>query len=215
MDLRWRFAQFFELLWWKNYLSKRDKTAYLDWKKAYWKAFLKHSGGVLPAPGALVLDAGCGPAGIFVLLHERYRVDALDPLIDRYQASLDHFDPGDYPGVRFLTGALETFVPDRQYDLVCCLNAINHVADLHRSLQNLLGCIRPGGTLLLSVDAHRNRWLKRLFQWLPGDILHPQQFDLSDYQQLIRQHGGTVLRTVLIRESPIFNYCLLVVALSD
>jgi len=107
MNLRWRVAQFFEIRWWQRYLSGHDKTAYLAWKRRYWFDFLKKSGLEIP-PGASVLDAGCGPAGIFIILGSQ-TVDALDSLLDRYEKHLPHFCYSDYPNVRFFSQPLETF----------------------------------------------------------------------------------------------------------
>ena len=100
MTLRWRIAQFCELRWWRRYLSRREKTGYLDWKRRYWLDFLQKSAVLLP-PGARVLDAGCGPAGIFTVLHDQ-ATDALDPLLADYEKHLDHFSRADHPQVRFL-----------------------------------------------------------------------------------------------------------------
>ncbi len=208
MNLRWRCAQFFELRWWKNYLNSRDKSEYLRWKKTYWLDFLKNSGLRL-LPGAGVLDAGCGPAGIFTVLYD-YKVDAVDPLLDQYAGMLPHFQPADYPYVRFFSQTLESFSPAKRYDVVFCLNAINHVANLDSSLDRLVALVQPGGYLLLSVDAHNYHWIRYLFQRLPADILHPHQFTCTEYAKMLRTRGLGIERTILIKKSGIFNYYLFV-----
>ncbi len=208
MQLRWRIAQFFELFWWKFYLAGKGKTDYLQWKKAYWKDFLEKSGLVLPL-GATVLDAGCGPAGIFAVLQD-FQVDALDPLLDDYEKQLPHFSRVDYPGVRFFNQTLESFEPGMQYDAVFALNAINHVSDLHLCLDRLAGLTKSGGLLIVSVDAHNYTCLQALFRLIPGDILHPHQHTLPGYERMLRERGFTLTRTVLIRKQPIFAYYLLV-----
>jgi 2-polyprenyl-6-hydroxyphenyl methylase/3-demethylubiquinone-9 3-methyltransferase len=207
MQLRWQIAQFFEIRWWRRYLSGKDKSAYLAQKRRYWVGIL----GQLrqpPAPGERVLDAGCGPAGIFIALPGQ-QVDALDPLLPAYTAQLPHFSPEDYPNVRFLPLPLENFSPERPYDTVFCLNAINHVADLPRSLDRLVASARAGGRLVLSVDAHRHRWLQRIFQWLPGDILHPHQYGLTDYADMLRTRGCVVEQTLRLKKGLVFDYFLL------
>ena len=208
MSIRWRIAQFFEIHWWRRYLGEKDKVAYLAWKKAYWQQFLADSG-IQLAPGAMVLDAGCGPAGIFTVLDPQ-QVDALDPLLDRYEASLPHFRRGDYPSVRFFNEPLEQFAPGRRYTAIFCLNAINHVADLGACFDRLVALTEPGGTLAVSIDAHNFGSLKRIFRLLPGDILHPHQYDLTEYQAMLTQRGCTLGRTVLVKKELIFNYYLLV-----
>lgn len=207
MQLRWQIAQFFEMYWWRRYLSGKDKSAYLDWKKAYWQALLDRLDLRIPA-GAAVLDAGCGPAGIFTVLSDN-RVDALDPLLDRYEQQLPHFHRSDYPSVRFFCEPLEQFVPEKPYPFVFCLNAINHVADLPLCFDRLFACTQSGGTLLVSIDTHNHGWLKRIFRLIPGDILHPHQYDLEEYQDMLRSRGFWIEQTVLLKKEWIFSYYLI------
>lgn len=209
MNRRWRCAQFFELWWWKNYLTSRSKSEYLRWKQAYWRDFLQKSGVELPAAGR-VLDAGCGPAGIFILLAGDYSVDAVDPLLEQYALRLPHFRPEDYPGIRFYAQPIEHITPNHSYEVIFCLNAINHVADLNRALDRLTGLLAPGGVLCLSVDAHRYTWLKRLFQWIPADILHPHQYACAEYVRMLETRNMRVDPPLLLKSHPVFNYYLLV-----
>ena len=39
--IKWRLAQKLERLWWKRYLKDRSVEDYLNWKKKYWRSFLK------------------------------------------------------------------------------------------------------------------------------------------------------------------------------
>lgn len=212
MKLRWQIAQFFEINWWRRYLGKRERGAYLDWKRRYWKDFLEKSGVQVPEKKS-VLDAGCGPAGIFMIL-ENNTVDALDPLLLFYEQSLPHFRRSDYPFVRFIDIPLEKYVPEKRYDVVFCLNAINHVADLQLCADRLSELVKPGGTLLLSIDAHNFALLKRLFRLLPVDILHPHQYDLEEYKNMLGYRGFSIDRTLLIKKEVIFNYYLIIATLS-
>ena len=208
MTFRWRIAQFFEIRWWRRYLHARDPKEYLDWKRAYWRNFLLKSGIEFDS-GARILDAGCGPAGIFTIL-ENHTVDALDPLLIEYERKLPHFKRADFPNIRFFCQPLETFSIDFQYDAVFCLNAINHVAELDVCLDRLAALTNPGSVLALSVDAHNYGWLKRLFRLFPGDVLHPQQFDLREYREMLRERGFEVEREVLVKRERVFGYWLLV-----
>lgn len=208
MAARWRFAQFIEMIWWRGYLSKWGKADYLRWKKDYWKQLLDRFE-LWPAPGSRVLDAGCGPAGVFLVLEES-EVDAVDPLLLRYEQVLPHFSRSDYPDVQFFATVLERFLPEKKYDTVFCFNALNHVNDLETSAQRLSELLRPGGTLVLAIDAHRQKWLRRLFQIFPGDILHPHQHTVLEYRQLLERQGLVVRQQALIRPGRIFDYVLFV-----
>jgi 2-polyprenyl-3-methyl-5-hydroxy-6-metoxy-1,4-benzoquinol methylase len=209
MPLRWRVAQYLELWWWKQYLQNHAPADYLAWKRRYWRDLLERAAIALP-PGARVLDAGCGPAGIFTVL-DRQCVDAVDPLVAAYARALPHFRPSDYAAhVRFHAVALEAFDgPAGGYDAVFCLNAINHVADLDRCFDRLVELTRPGGLLVVSVDAHRSRLLRRAFRAVPGDVLHPHQELLAGYADQLERRGVALETPVLLKKGRVFNYYLL------
>ena len=208
MSLRWKIAQAAEIRWWRRYLKTKDKKEYIAWKQSYWQTFFEKTSLVL-AKDARILDAGCGPAGIFMLFKEQ-PVDALDPLLDSYQADLPHFEKSDYPNTRFIALPLEVFQKHELYDAVFCLNAINHVADLDKSFDVLVAATKRGGDLTISIDAHNYIGLKRIFQFLPGDILHPHQYDLKDYQNMLIQRDCSIERTILYKKEFIFSYYVLV-----
>lgn len=209
MGLRWKFAQFLEIRWWRRYLRRKDPASYLQWKKNYWLNFLQTAGIEAPA-GSKVLDAGCGPAGIFIALNQ-CKVDAVDPLLSSYERQLSHFRRDDYPQVSFKEAMLEDFTgAAASYDLVFCLNAINHVSDLNACLHRLTAMTKPDGLLVIAVDVHRYAGLKWLFRALPGDALHPQQHDAGEYRHLLETRHFQVLRSVVLKRELIFDYYLLV-----
>ena len=133
----------------------------------------------------------------------------MDPLIEAYAEQLQHFTPADYPWVAFRRGTLEELPERAAFSWIFCMNAINHVADLKRSLQNLARALQPGGQILLGVDVHRSATLKHLFRWLPGDILHPQQHSLSDYRAMLPSCGLRIRREARFKAGRIFDYYLL------
>lgn len=209
MKLRWKVAQAAEIRWWQGYLNKKDKTEYLAWKKSYWKKFLQDCSLSLPKE-ATCLDAGCGPAGVFTVLNEQ-QVDAVDPLLDSYHKKLSHFEPTDYPSVNFITAPLEVFSPPSPYDYVFCLNAINHVSDLDQCWDQLFAATKSGGILIVSIDAHNHSFFKHLFRAIPGDILHPHQYDLAEYEQMLTDRGGEIIKTIHKDKAFFFDYYALVV----
>lgn len=208
MSWKWRLAQAAEIRWWRFYLAGRGRKDYLRAKGQYWLRVLA-AAGVDPLPGERVLDAGCGPAGIFMVLTAQ-RVDAVDPLLEKYAADLPHFSRDDYPYAIFYNQRLEDFRITAPYPLVFCLNAINHVADLKSSMDQLARATQSGGTLLLGVDTHRRAFLKKIFRVLPGDILHPHQHVLGDYLGMLQHRGFIIERTICIKPGRIFDYHLVV-----
>ncbi|MBB4078136.1 2-polyprenyl-6-hydroxyphenyl methylase/3-demethylubiquinone-9 3-methyltransferase [Lewinella aquimaris] len=204
LSWRWRVAQSLEHRWWRRYLHGQSPRAYLTAKNEYWRKLLAQ----LDWPvedGLRVLDAGCGPAGIFMHLHDRQRVTAVDPLLSRYE-SLDIFARNRYPDVDFRELPLEQLVPAAPFDAIYCINAINHVSDWAGSLDALTAAARPGTRLLLTSDVHRHDWLQPVFRMLPGDLLHPQQHAATDYRTALTSRGWTIGREEVLRTERIFVY---------
>ncbi|CAH1000212.1 hypothetical protein LEM8419_01360 [Neolewinella maritima] len=202
--LRWRTAQYLELRWWRWYLRGRSPATYLVDKQAYWQRLLDQLQFTID-PDAQVLDAGCGPAGVFTLLHDRQRVTALDPLLPRY-VTLPIFSFEAYPTVTFLPEPLEEARLHETFSTIYCFNAINHVSDWSQSLDTLTRLARPGTRLILSSDVHRHDWLLPIFRALPGDALHPQQHLAADYRNALSRRGWRIDREQELRRERIFSY---------
>ena len=202
-SLRWRIAQWLEIRWWRQYLHSKDKADYYEKKSKYWYRVLNTLD--FPVPNEQqVLEVGCGPAGIFTILNT-CKVLALDPLITKYETHLPHFKPEDYPWVTFENVAIEQ-AKLSAYPLVFCFNAINHIADWERGLDQLTALTLPGGTLILGIDVHNHSWLKHIFRWLPGDALHPQQHDRNDYRRALQKRGWIVEKEQVLKKGLIFDY---------
>ncbi|MEM9835884.1 MAG: class I SAM-dependent methyltransferase [Bacteroidota bacterium] len=205
-SLRWRLAQFLELRWWKHYLKGKSQVDYLADKRSYWKKVLQQLA-YAPKENDRVLDAGCGPAGIFILLHDQQRVTALDPLLDDYATALTVFDPKDYPEVHFTNASIEKAILDQApFDVIYCFNAINHVNDWSLALDQLTAWSAPNTVLILASDVHRHPWLLPIFRALPGDALHPHQHRAEDYRKALIERGWTIVNEQLLRRELIFDY---------
>jgi 2-polyprenyl-6-hydroxyphenyl methylase/3-demethylubiquinone-9 3-methyltransferase len=205
--LRWKIAQGIEVLWWRNYLRKKDPVEYAAWKRAYWADYFKRLEPSLSLnPGDRILDAGCGPAGIFMALEGR-TLDAVDPLLASYE-SLPHFNRARHSHVRFFNETLETFAEEAPYDVVFCMNAVNHMENLAAAYDRLAALTRPGGTLVLTVDAHNYAPIKRFARVVPADILHPHQYDAVEYAAMLTARGFTVVDSQVVEREFVFSRVL-------
>jgi 2-polyprenyl-3-methyl-5-hydroxy-6-metoxy-1,4-benzoquinol methylase len=205
---QWKIAQSAEIKWWQQYLRGKSITDYKTDKIQYWNTLLTGIQQHLPQlENQRVLDAGCGPSGIFMAL-DKSRIHAIDPLLESYQSTLDHFDKSDYPWVQFFQSSIEQFVIEEAYDVIFCMNAINHVADIKQCYKKLFDALNPGGILILTTDAHAIPNLKYVFQWLPGDILHPHQYDALEYQKFLVNQGFEVIHQNSVKDGFLFNHLL-------
>jgi len=205
-SLRWRLAQYLERRWWQRYLRGKSPATYLKDKKAYWAKTLDQLGWK-PEPGRRVLDAGCGPAGVFVHLHDIEEVTALDPLLGSYEEDLAIFRRADYPTVTFLEQALEhDFTNEVPYTAIYCFNAINHVADWGLALDALTSHAHAGTRMILTSDVHRHKLLLPIFKTLPGDALHPQQHGPKAYREALIERGWRIESEEVLRREAIFDY---------
>jgi SAM-dependent methyltransferase len=202
--MKWEIAQFFEIRWWQHYLGQQEVEDYLSRKKNYWEGILSACPFAL-SPSYRILDAGCGPAGIFTILQD-YQVDAIDPLIDQYEKVLPHFSRRQYPNTQFFPTTFEHFSPTATYDLVFCLNAVNHFKNITLAMEKLGTLTAPGQWLALSIDTHKWRLAKHLFRMIPADLLHPHQYDLKEYEQMLTSAGFKIFQTEKLKNGYIFDY---------
>jgi 2-polyprenyl-6-hydroxyphenyl methylase/3-demethylubiquinone-9 3-methyltransferase len=209
INWRWKLAQKLEIRWWQHYLKDKTPAQYLQQKRLYWDRVLGQLDLSFTAQDQ-ILDAGCGPAGIFIALPQ-YQVDAVDPLLRKYQDALGHFNPDNYPNVSFHNAKLEDYQTEKKYNKIFCLNAINHVQDLEQCLDNLTDLLAKEGQLILSVDAHNFKFFKYLFRLIPGDALHPHQYDILEYKKMLIDRGYQIEHTINLKQQFFFDYYVLIV----
>jgi SAM-dependent methyltransferase len=103
-------------------------------------------------PGARVLDAGCGSGRTLDDLERYGRVSGLDLSAEAVAVARER-----HPDVR--QGRVEAIpFDDGSFDLVTCLDVLEHTLDDRRTLAELRRVTRPGGHLLLTVPAYPSLW---------------------------------------------------------
>jgi 2-polyprenyl-3-methyl-5-hydroxy-6-metoxy-1,4-benzoquinol methylase len=130
-------------------LDLRDTVAGHPWWMARARLAISYLRRLGVAPGASVLDAGCGwGVNIEALERSGYRAIGLDvsqralEALDGEGRILIHADLA-----RPLPASIETF------DAILALDVIEHVDVDREALQNLARLTRPGGILIVSVPA--------------------------------------------------------------
>ncbi|MDE3058824.1 MAG: methyltransferase domain-containing protein [Bacteroidota bacterium] len=188
-NIKWKVAQFLEIRWWKRYLKKQKKAEYYQKKKEYWLSYLsKLELNYEEIKNERILDAGCGPAGIFIAF-DGADITAVDPLLEHYEEHLTHFSKADFPKTTFVKSGVEDYFSQQKFTYTFCLNVINHVSDIKAAVDALVENTTTGGKVTISVDCHRNGLLKKIFQFLGFDALHPYQYSPQDYIKLFTSNN--------------------------
>jgi 2-polyprenyl-6-hydroxyphenyl methylase/3-demethylubiquinone-9 3-methyltransferase len=86
------------------------------------------------------------------------------------------------------------------------MNAINHVNNIELCYDNLVKALKPDGYLIISTDAHKHPFLKKIFQLIPGDMLHPVQLDINEYNNFLTNRKLAIVKNILQKEEKIFDY---------
>lgn len=212
MLLRWKIAQWFELQWWKRYLSGKSKEEYIAWKTNYWLELMR----TLELERTIeeantIIDFGCGPFGLQLAnRHWQKRLTAVDPLLDEYAATIPFFNKKDYPETQFVTQSIERFSSPTAFDMVFCMNAINHVHAMDKAFDVVVGSAQQNSNIVVSIDAHNFSFFKYLFRLIPGDILHPHQYNLKEYSSFLESRNCKIEQVVCIKQEFFFDHYVLV-----
>ena len=107
-----------------------------------------------PAPGARLLEIGCGTGHNLAMLGEFGPVDALE--LDEQARSVAEARLGR----SVMSSPLPELaaVPEQHYDLVGAFDVIEHIDDDAAALESIARRLRPGGKFVMTVPAHRWMW---------------------------------------------------------
>ena len=96
--------------------------------------------------GRIVVDVGCGPFG--TLAYDEPIV-GIEPLADAY---MEQFGP--YPDGWRVHGCMAEEIPleDASVDTVVCVNALDHMQDPWKAVDEIVRILKSGGRLVLSTD---------------------------------------------------------------
>ncbi|MBI5509074.1 MAG: class I SAM-dependent methyltransferase [Deltaproteobacteria bacterium] len=107
-----------------------------------------------------VLDAGSGPGVITFALADRFpdaEVVGVDLDAEAVRASRVIAERAGYQNARFERGDL-CALRDAGFDLVTCVDILEHVEDDDAGVLGLARCLEPGGTLVLHVPSRFRRY---------------------------------------------------------
>jgi 2-polyprenyl-3-methyl-5-hydroxy-6-metoxy-1,4-benzoquinol methylase len=98
--------------------------------------------------GKKVIDIGCGPRGSLEWATMAAERVGLDPLASKYLGLRAKRHE-----MKYVNASAESIpFPEGYFDIVTCLNALDHVDDLQQSIAEIKRITRAGGFFLLSVE---------------------------------------------------------------
>lgn len=170
---RWLKAQKEESKFWlyqvKNKHEKPEKY------KRKWRGFLDYFGkNIIIEESHSILEVGCGVSGLINYLPRGDKF-ALDPLVKGYIE-----DGGDKDNVKLIRAVGEEIpFPDNYFDLVICLNALDHTINPQKVIEESFRVVKNGGTFFLSIFVSSKiiYFYRRMKEAIGmGDPLHPFHF---------------------------------------
>lgn len=138
------------------------------------------------APDSRILDVGSGPtcpAQLFASGRKTY----LDPLMDSYLKT----HAGELPEGEKISGTAENIPgPDESFDVVLCVNALDHMIHPDKALAEMHRVLKNNGTFLLGLFLHppfiaaARMFIERRLPVFSEDA-HPYSFTLKSIQELL------------------------------
>jgi SAM-dependent methyltransferase len=134
-------------------------------------------------PVERLLDAGCGSGRTLDELARYGRVSGVDISAEAVAAARrrGHRDV-------HLAHVEEMPFPDATFDVVTCLDVVEHTPDDRATLAELLRVTRPGGALLVTVPAYQSLW-----SWHDEANRHFRRYDSSSLRGAARAAGWEVV----------------------
>ncbi len=136
-----------------------DRMAELDQRHWWYRARRKVLAALIervarPAPGARILEVGCGTGHNFPMLEQFGTVDAIE--VDPAAREMAERRLGRAISSAPLP-ALDG-VADASFDMIGSFDVIEHIADDAAALAGIARCLKPGGKFVMTVPAHQWMW---------------------------------------------------------
>jgi 2-polyprenyl-6-hydroxyphenyl methylase/3-demethylubiquinone-9 3-methyltransferase len=84
------------------------------------------------------------------------------------------------------------------------------VSDIVYSIKKLAMLTKENGILIIGADAHNYAFFNFLFRLVPGDILHPHQYNLLEYELMLKNSGFEIKKQQMIKKDFFFSYWVIV-----
>ena len=167
---------------WANEFKEHKSKVLEYWKKYRYFDKIKKTCNIKKR--TKILDVGCGISTVLHFLEgKKY---GIDPLADYYKKFYSY--PKDIV-VKKGQGEHITF-PDKYFDVVFCSNALDHVTNPQKTVDEIYRVLKKGGHFVLTVDLSKDKMKK--------DAAHPHNLDKKDVHMLLKNK----FKILFEKESP-------------
>ena len=136
-----------------------------------------------------ILDVGCGPtcsAQLFSVGLKTY----LDPLMNSYLETYPEKLP---EGEKISSTAEDIPKPDESFDVVLCVNALDHMIHPDKALAEMCRVVKKEGIFVLGIFLHPSSiaMLRRFIEkWLPifREDAHPYSYTLKIIREVLKKY---------------------------
>lgn len=184
-DERWSKAQEVELRSWLGSPKEHD-----DWN-SWWLHYFKNYESIKHLVFNSFIEVGCGPYAknteFFLKIFPGIRdIFLMDPL-------LDNFIKNDYYinkvasrfNAKTFTSPLETFKVDKQFDVVLCINVLDHVRNTDECMESMFNLLSDEGIIIIGQDLTNEEDLKNSPESLE-DVGHPIKLDHLYFREKLK-----------------------------
>lgn len=132
--------------------------------------------------GQTLLEIGSGTGSLGLVLAQRFVYTGVEPDQASHAIALERFRAASVPGDVINSGVEE--LGDAAFDIVCAFEVLEHIEDDTAALRHWRRHLRPGGTLLISVPAGRQR-----FGASDEKVGHFRRYDRDDLRRVLIEAG--------------------------
>lgn len=136
------------------------------------------------APNYCILEVGCGTGNVLRHLERNCSRGTVIGM-DLYAESLDF--ARERTRCSLVQGDVNTPPFRADFDLICLLDVLEHLPDDEQVLGNAYQLLKPQGTLLLTVPAHKSLW-----SYFDVASHHRRRYELPQLQQKLIRAGFQV-----------------------
>lgn len=178
---------------WRGFSPEGWRIAHIHFKQ-YSLMYINRS--ISDLENKVVVEVGCGPAGVIPHLNNAAIAVGVDPLIDEYKKLWDLSNDK----VKYICSAIETFKTNIQADVVICWNVLDHVSDIELATKSLFDMLKPDGELWFMInleDMSGSGWVV-----LEGslDSAHPHRVNAVSISRLMKKYGFFWKEKVLMKD---------------